>query len=189
MPELPAEAVDLSLAAGRVLRQVVVAERDQPPFDRVMMDGIAIAHADFVSGQRQFTIQCTQMAGDTAAELMPGHCVEIMTGASLPVSADCIIPVERISVNDGVATLEEGYDAKAQQFIHPRASDHAAGSDLLTRPRSRTSSRSSTTPTATVRTSVATTAAAWWSRRTTPSGTAPGSGPPRRLWRSRTPTP
>ena len=131
MPELPAEAVDLSLAAGRVLRQVVTAERDQPPFDRVMMDGIAIAHADFASGQREFAIQCTQMAGDAAAELVPGHCVEIMTGAALPANADCIIPVERIAVNDGVATLEEGYDAQAQQFIHPRASDHAAGSQLL----------------------------------------------------------
>ena len=131
MPELPTEAVDLSLAVGRVLRQVVRAERDQPPFDRVMMDGIAITHADFASGQRQFAIQCTQMAGDAAAELAPGHCIEIMTGASLPANADCIIPVERIAVHNGVATLEEGYDAKAQQFIHPRASDHATGSHLL----------------------------------------------------------
>ena len=44
MPSLPAESVSLSDAAGRVLRQTVVAERDQPPFDRVMMDGIAISH-------------------------------------------------------------------------------------------------------------------------------------------------
>ena len=131
MPELPAESVALTAASGRVLRQVVRAERDQPPFDRVMMDGIAIDHADFASGQRQFAIQCTQMAGDAAAALAPGQCIEIMTGASLPASADCIIPVERIGVHDGVATLEEGYDAKARQFIHPRASDHAAGSHLL----------------------------------------------------------
>ena len=131
MPELPAEAVDLTLAAGRVLRQVVVAERDQPPFDRVMMDGIAISHSDFAGGQRRFDIQCTQMAGDAAAELMPGHCIEIMTGASLPANADCIIPVERIATNDGVATLEEAYEPRAQQFIHRRASDHAAGSHLL----------------------------------------------------------
>lgn len=132
MPELPAEAVELSAADGRVLRQDVVADRDQPPFDRVMMDGIAIAHADFANGRRQFDIQCTQMAGDAAVELASGNCVEIMTGASLPVNADCIIPVERISVSDGVATLEEGYEARAQQFIHPRASDHAAASQLLT---------------------------------------------------------
>ena len=131
MPELPAESVASREAQGRVLRQAVVAERDQPPFDRVMMDGIAIAHADFASGARQFPIQATQMAGDAAMELTLGNCIEIMTGASLPMSADCVIPVERISIDNGVAVLEEGYAAKARQFIHPRASDHAAGSQLL----------------------------------------------------------
>src|SRR5210317_582646 len=131
MPELPAESVALREAEGRVLRQPVVAERDQPPFDRVMMDGIAIAHADLANGARQFPVQATQMAGDAAIELAPGKCIEIMTGASLPVNADCIIPVERISIDNGVAVLEEGYEAKARQFIHPRASDHAAGSPLL----------------------------------------------------------
>lgn len=131
MPELPAETVQLTAAAGRVLRQAVQAERDQPPFDRVMMDGIAIAHADFAGGQRRFDIQCTQMAGDAAAELSAGHCIEIMTGASLPANADCIIPVERIAVKDGVATLEDACEPRARQFIHPRASDHAAGSQLL----------------------------------------------------------
>ena len=131
MPELPAEAIESSAANGRVLRQVVEAERDQPPFDRVMMDGIAISHADFASGNRAFPIQCTQMAGDAAAELAPGLCIEIMTGASLPTNADCIIPVERLSVSDGVATLETDYEANARQFVHPRASDHAVGSQLL----------------------------------------------------------
>ena len=131
MPELPAESVASREAQGRVLRQAVVAERDQPPFDRVMMDGIAIAHADFASGARQFPIQATQMAGDAAMELTLGNCIEIMTGASLPMNADCVIPVERISIDNGVAVLEEGYAAKARQFIHPRASDHAAGSQLL----------------------------------------------------------
>jgi molybdopterin molybdotransferase len=131
MPELSTEPVALRSAGGRVLRQVVTAERDQPPFDRVMMDGIAISNRDFASGTRQFPVQCTQMAGDAAVELAHGHCVEIMTGAALPANADCIIPVERISVSDGVATLEDDYEARAGQFIHPRASDHAVGSHLL----------------------------------------------------------
>ena len=132
MPELPAEALSSSKAVGAVLRQTVVAERDQPPFDRVMMDGIAICHADFAGGQREFPLQATQAAGDAVLALEPGHCIEIMTGAALPEHADCIIPVERISVVGRVATLEDGYDAQARQFIHPRASDHAAGAALLT---------------------------------------------------------
>ena len=131
MPELPAQAVDVASATGRILRQTVVAERDQPPFDRVMMDGIALAFADFEGGKTTLPVQCTQLAGDPAATLDSGHCIEIMTGASLPAGADCIVPVERIRITDGVATFEDGYVPEQRQFIHPRGSDHAAGTHLL----------------------------------------------------------
>ena len=131
MPEFPAEPIDVACATGRILRQIVVAERDQPPFDRVMMDGIAVAHADFAGGARTFSIQATQAAGDPALMLEAGKAIEIMTGASLPGNADCIIPVERIDVTDGAATLEDGYVAEHWQFIHSRASDHAVGAELL----------------------------------------------------------
>ena len=131
MPVFPSESVDLDAATGRVLRQSVIAERDQPPFDRVMMDGIAIAFADVEAGLRAFPIQGRQMAGDPSSSLSGGQCLEIMTGAALPDGADCIIPVERIAVADGVATLEDDYKPRARQFIHPRASDYAAGDELL----------------------------------------------------------
>ena len=131
MPDFPVEPRDVADSTGRTLRQTVVAERDQPPFDRVMMDGIAIFHADYAGGARSFPIQATQAAGDAALTLEPGKTIEIMTGASLPQGADCIIPVERINVTDGVATLEDGYVAELRQFIHSRASDHAKGAELL----------------------------------------------------------
>ena len=131
MPALPAERVAAVSATGRVLRQTVVAERDQPPFDRVMMDGIAIAFADVQRGTRTFPIQGTQMAGEPARRLEAAHAIEIMTGAALPPGADCIVPVERINVADGVAVLEDGYDPLERQFIHARASDYAEGDELL----------------------------------------------------------
>ena len=131
MPDFPAEPVEMTRATGRILRQTVVAERDQPPFDRVMMDGIAIAFADYRQGTRAFPIQGQQMAGEPAGRLDSGQCLEIMTGAALPDEADCIVPVERITVADGVATLEEGYEPQERQFIHPRASDYAEGDELL----------------------------------------------------------
>ena len=131
IPTLEAESIPANSATGRVLRQSVVAERDQPPFDRVMMDGIAIAFSEFDAGMRHFPIQSTQAAGDERHTLAPGSCIEIMTGASLPAGADCIVPVERIAVADGVATIEDGYSAETKQFIHPQGSDHMAGSTLL----------------------------------------------------------
>lgn len=131
MPAFAVEAAPTDTASGRVLRQTVRAERDQPPFDRVMMDGIALRHADIAAGVRRFTVQALQAAGDEALVLQARQCIEIMTGASLPHNADCIVPVERISVNDGVAIVDDDYDVRPAQFIHPRASDHAAGTELL----------------------------------------------------------
>ena len=131
MPAFAPESVDLSDSVGRVLRQKIVAERDQPPFDRVMMDGIAIAHADFASGQRNFPIKATQAAGDAQLALERGNAIEIMTGASLPDGADCIVPVERTEVAHGTARIEAGYEAGERQFIHARGSDHAQGTELI----------------------------------------------------------
>ena len=131
MPAFDIETIPVGSAGGRVLRQAVVAERDQPPFDRVMMDGIAIAFGDFAAGKRRFPVQSTQAAGDEQQVLEPGKCIEIMTGASLPRGADCVVPVERITVAGGDARLEDGYVAEANQFIHPRGSDHGLGAELL----------------------------------------------------------
>lgn len=131
MPVFDSVTVPADKAVGRVLRQRVVAERDQPPFDRVMMDGIAIRFADFDSGTRRYPIQSMQAAGDLPASLDAGKCIEIMTGASLPGGADCIVPVERIAVKEGMAQIESDYDVEKCQFVHTQASDHAKGTELL----------------------------------------------------------
>lgn len=132
MPDIDTDAAPPGQSVGRVLRQTVVAERDQPPFDRVMMDGIAIAHADVEKGDREFPIQATQAAGDEQLVLDSGKAIEIMTGAALPVNADCIIPVERTTISNGIAALADGYQANPRQFIHAQASDHRQGAELLT---------------------------------------------------------
>ena len=125
------ELVALASATGRVLAQSISAERDQPPFDRVTMDGIAIAYAEYAKGTRSFPVQSMQAAGDPAQTLEAGNAIEIMTGASLPEGADCIVPVERITVNDLGAHVEANYEASERQFIHARGSDHKEGTTLL----------------------------------------------------------
>lgn len=132
MPAFATETVTLDGAAGRILQQVVLAERDQPPFDRVTMDGISVRHESLASGIGHFTIQGTQHAGDPVQSLaLADHCIEIMTGSVLPKGCDCVIPVERIVVQDGVAIVEEGYTAERGQFIHPQGSDYPSGQELL----------------------------------------------------------
>ncbi len=63
---LPIESLPVAHCAGAVLRENVYAERDHPPFDRVSMDGIAIA-SSAAPGQRRFLIQATQAAGEAPA--------------------------------------------------------------------------------------------------------------------------
>jgi molybdopterin molybdotransferase len=132
MTAFGSESVGLADATGCVLRQRVRAERDQPPFDRVTMDGIALSYGALARGTRSFRIVGTQHAGDpvlTSGD--PSHCIEIMTGAVLPAGCDCVIPVERITVSNGIAAIEQGYSAERGQFIHRQGSDHRAGAGVL----------------------------------------------------------
>ena len=126
------ESVHHEQSVGRVLRQSINAERDQPPFDRVTMDGIAIDFAALEYGTRSFTIQGRQHAGEAAQSLHnPGNCIEIMTGAALPNGVNCVIPVERITIEGDTATLEDGYVVERGQYVHPRGSDHQQGYEAL----------------------------------------------------------
>jgi molybdopterin molybdotransferase len=128
---LAAETCELGAAAGRVLREDLVAERDQPPFDRIAMDGIALAHAAWHAGRREFRITGTAAAGRQPPDLSdPTACVEVMTGAMRPSGADCVVPVELYTVRDGVACLGDEPVAPVAH-IHARGIDSRAGDPVL----------------------------------------------------------
>jgi len=132
LPCLPIESLPLAQAAGAVLRENIYAERDQPPFDRVAMDGIALASAAARDGVRRFGIQGTQAAGDPPLTLAsPAVCIEVMTGAVLPAGCDAVVPVEQITVASGVAELAAAAPIEPWQNVHRRASDTKQGSLLL----------------------------------------------------------
>ena len=98
----PAVDVPFSDISGRVLRRDITADRDLPPYNRVTMDGIALAYAAWETGRRDFPIAGMVKAGEPPLELTePTQCVEIMTGAVLPESCDCVVPVEDITITDG----------------------------------------------------------------------------------------
>jgi molybdopterin molybdotransferase len=131
-PHLPIIPVALRDAAGCVLRQPVIAERDQPPFDRVAMDGIAIASSSVAQGHREFRIAGTQAAWAAPHPLIHSNeCIEIMTGAMLPIGCDCVVPVERITVNDGVARLADDVVVTPWLNLHRRGIDCRAGAEVL----------------------------------------------------------
>ncbi|MCC7463085.1 MAG: molybdopterin molybdotransferase MoeA [Gammaproteobacteria bacterium] len=129
---LPIESLPVAHCVGAVLRENVYAERDQPPFDRVAMDGIALAAATAAPGARRFRMQALQAAGDVPLELTsPGHCIEVMTGTVLPGGCDTVVPCERVHIADGWAELQSGEALSAGRNIHRRASDVRQGALLL----------------------------------------------------------
>lgn len=132
MPAFGSVRVPLEAAAGRVLRETVRTESDQPPFDRVTMDGIAIRWSDSLPDG--FTCTGEQMAGmppGAARVTDEGGCVVVATGAVVPDGCDCVIPVERTRRDGDRFTLEDGYRPERGQFIHERGSDIVAGMDVL----------------------------------------------------------
>src|SRR5665213_696743 len=97
------------------------------------MDGVALASRAVESGQRDFTLQGTQAAGDAPKTLASaGHCIEVMTGTVLPAGCDAVVPVERLSSADGRIELEAGLRVVPWMFVHRRASDRTQGTLLLT---------------------------------------------------------
>lgn len=124
--------VPLAEAVGRVLREDVAADRDYPPYDRVAMDGIAVADEDVRGGTTRFRVAWTQAAGEPPRALPgPGRCIEIMTGAALPDGCDSVIRYEDLDLADGWATLRDGVEVKPRQNVHFRGSDREAGQPVL----------------------------------------------------------
>ncbi|MEM9171502.1 MAG: molybdopterin molybdotransferase MoeA [Pseudomonadota bacterium] len=128
---LSTHSTALADANGTTLAEDVVAERDSPPFDRVMMDGVAVRLRD---GSREFIRQSTQLAGDQAQTLRAdAYAIEVMTGTPLPDGTDTVIPVERYTLNGERLRLDDDYQPQMGQFIHRRASDHDQGTIVLRR--------------------------------------------------------
>ncbi len=131
---LPATTIPLEKAIGRVLRQDIFADTDFPPFDRVMMDGIAIRWSDFEQGLRTYRIEGTQAAGLPQMKLKnDGGCLEVMTGAMMPEGVDLVIPYEDIEIDQrkNEATVLISQTAPGKN-IHRKGSDKKQGDLLVT---------------------------------------------------------
>ncbi|MGI9013919.1 MAG: molybdopterin molybdotransferase MoeA [Phycisphaerales bacterium] len=92
---LPAMSIERDRAIGCVLRAAIVADRDQPPFNRAMMDGYAVRAADVHAGAA-FAVTADIPAGARGqdVEVPAGACVKIATGAPLPEHCDAVIQHE-----------------------------------------------------------------------------------------------
>ncbi len=120
----PALECTLEDACGLVLREDILADRDYPPYDRIMMDGIAISFSAWKESLRRFKILDMQRAGEPAKSIQnKDEAIEIMTGAVLPHGCDCVIKIEDIDLKENIAVIPDDLNVMPQQHVHKKGSD------------------------------------------------------------------
>jgi len=128
-----AEAVELFVAAGRVLAEEIRADRDLPPFPRATRDGFAVRAADVAQLPAKLTvigeIRAGASAGESALKIGPQQAVEIMTGAPMPAGADAVVMIE-YTRRDG-NRVEIQRSITSGENVVPRGSESKEGQLLL----------------------------------------------------------
>ena len=99
------EKVDFRNSVGRALAEDLIAPEDQPPFDNSAVDGYAVelnAIAKATS-ENPVVLRCQEymFAGrlDTIS-LQDGECVQVATGAPMPLGADAVVMREQVVRKD-----------------------------------------------------------------------------------------
>src|SRR5215468_5013504 len=129
------ESVNLLAAAGRVLAQEVIADRDFPPFRRAMRDGYAVRAADLEKFPARLKLIGEIRAGASIEQLprevRPGQAAAIMTGAPAPDGADAVVMVEYTSSSGDVVTVNR--NIASGDNIVAAGSEAKKGQRLLSR--------------------------------------------------------
>lgn len=124
-----AEMLNLLAARGRVLRQPLLADRDQPPFARSTRDGFAGRAAEWAGSlQVAGLLRAGEVWGKPIAA---GHCVEIMTGAPLPAGLDCVVMIEHVERDGNMVQLAEGRTIAAGDNVVPQGAEAQQSTVLL----------------------------------------------------------
>jgi molybdopterin molybdotransferase len=127
---LEGEAVELLETSGRVLGAAIIADRDQPPFDRSTRDGYAVRAEGIVSALK---VVGSVRAGErwSGESLEEGEAIEIMTGAPVPAGADAVVMVEHVLIEEGSLRVEAGRSLRAGENVVARGAEVRAGSVVL----------------------------------------------------------
>jgi len=128
------EEVELNKAGGRILAQDMVAEFNNPPFDRSPVDGYACKAEDLAGASSEHPVKLKVMeevdAGQYSERVMEsGQAVRIMTGAAIPKGCDCCIFQE--DTDYGEETVEIYREVKQWDNYCFAGEDFKKGTTLL----------------------------------------------------------
>ena len=126
------ERLPLLQCRGRLLAEAVIADRDQPAFDRSTRDGFAVRAGGWAS-QGELRVIGQIKAGESWHLEAPGagDAIEIMTGAPVPAGADSVVMVEQVSRDGDVIRNPGGRRLSAGENVVPRGSEARAGQEVL----------------------------------------------------------
>lgn len=131
------ESIDLLLAAGRVLAEPILADRNLPPFPRSTRDGYAVRFADVAQVPTTLDMIGEIKAGESVANipklLRAGQAASIMTGAPVPNGADAVVMVEYTSQQGSGVDITKS--VAAGENIVPSGAEAKEGSVLVDRGR------------------------------------------------------
>ena len=126
-PTSRTESVPVERADRRVLAVTIMADQDVPAFDRAAMDGYAVISADTTSATGDAPVALRHMGrvftGETTDSfVVAGTCIEVATGAPLPLGADAVVMVEH--------TTRDATHVHVQRPAGPRQHVGARGGDI-----------------------------------------------------------
>jgi molybdopterin molybdotransferase len=126
------ERVELLDSVGRVLAADVLADRDQPPFDRATRDGFAVRAGEWAGGKRLRVVGQVRAGEAWGGEaLAGGEAVAIMTGAPVPEGADAVAMVEHAEQGGDQVWVSAGRGLSAGENIVSRGSEARRGDVVL----------------------------------------------------------
>ncbi|HNH25858.1 MAG TPA: molybdopterin molybdotransferase MoeA, partial [Anaerolineales bacterium] len=136
------ETVSLIDAANRILGIDILADGDYPPFDNSAVDGFALRAEDTSASPVTLNVVADIPAGSTPkVTLQAGQAARIMTGAQMPLGANCVIMVEDTDFNvksAGTAapkTVTFSKQMKSGENVRLHGTDIHAGDVVLTKGR------------------------------------------------------
>ncbi|OEC42881.1 molybdopterin molybdotransferase MoeA [Aeromonas sp. DNP9] len=123
------EQQPLPEALGRVLASDIASPLAVPPFDNSAMDGYAVRLADLASGTPLIMAGKAFAGQPYQGEWPAGHCVRIMTGASVPAGTDAVVMQEETQADgDRITFLAQ---PEPGQNIRRAGSDIGKGACVL----------------------------------------------------------
>lgn len=131
LPTVSEEAVPLAECQGRILAQPLLTDRPSPALDVSVMDGFAARLADLKAGT--LPIRGDALIGTPPITLASLSAARIVTGAPIPLGADCVLRIEDIAVSgDNISFNREiAKSLPPNHFIRRQGENAPQGAEVL----------------------------------------------------------